>query len=521
MSVYRIDGNMKTPLASILASDSRVRDYNVDGVEVDGKISTKTVEMTVSVTQETGCQDGVWACDVHYVDSTGHIGKREKKTRAGSRKDMRSFLDLNIQSEGSEISMSIERLNHLTDRDLNMKLKLSSCNPNNNKHVDANEFNKEKQRGYQSKPLEENNEVLESAYSNERKFENPDENSKKQDRMFNRHLRSGELNTKINNSASLINNVTNLQNIARWEKYRLNYMSSELPTLSEKDNNLQEQYDNMEQDFIKKFNQLKSRIAVLENSNDTQYDLKQSLDLYNLQNVLFAIDETKLHLKNSLDYVSLILNVTKFGTQYGSDIIRKIFMAMKYTIQENEILKTLLNRRFGFDRHSQLNPYNRRHIAAYGFEGYWLHYKDGFGKLSENFWLGNDWISRLTSIGYTELRIDMKYKTKHYYATYSNFTVGDETTQYKMSYSSYNGNATDGLKDHNGMKFSTRDDDNDKWWNGQCVKSHTGGWWFNQCLTSNLNGEWASKEFGKGIIWGNLTGWRDSLEFTEMKLRLP
>lgn len=34
---------------------------------------------------------------------------------------------------------------------------------------------------------------------------------------------------------------------------------------------------------------------------------------------------------------------------------------------------------------------------------------------------------------------------------------------------------------HAGQKFSTFDQDNDAWPEGNCAKAHTGAWWYNSC----------------------------------------
>ncbi|XP_060651534.1 angiopoietin-related protein 1-like [Drosophila nasuta] len=80
------------------------------------------------------------------------------------------------------------------------------------------------------------------------------------------------------------------------------------------------------------------------------------------------------------------------------------------------------------------------------------------------------------------------------YAGYDNFKVDNNETDYTLSslgqYSSDKDDqfwGGDNLRWHEGMKFSTFDNENDLW-NKECAKIHKGGWWFNRCTASNLNG---------------------------------
>jgi RNA polymerase-associated protein CTR9 len=41
----------------------------------------------------------------------------------------------------------------------------------------------------------------------------------------------------------------------------------------------------------------------------------------------------------------------------------------------------------------------------------------------------------------------------------------------------------DSLVYHAGMKFSTRDVDNDQWIDGNCAEMHSGAWWYSGCDT--------------------------------------
>ena len=55
------------------------------------------------------------------------------------------------------------------------------------------------------------------------------------------------------------------------------------------------------------------------------------------------------------------------------------------------------------------------------------------------------------------------------YAKYSTFNVGDSDTKYKLLVGGYTGDAGDNLKAHNGQKFTTKDQDNDRYKNGRMV----------------------------------------------------
>jgi len=77
---------------------------------------------------------------------------------------------------------------------------------------------------------------------------------------------------------------------------------------------------------------------------------------------------------------------------------------------------------------------------------------------------------------------------------------------------------------HLGMKFSTKDRDNDLA-NGSCAQAWKGGWWYKNCFAANLNGEYnesgslksiESSQRASHIIWCN---GKYSMRFTEMKIR--
>ena len=68
----------------------------------------------------------------------------------------------------------------------------------------------------------------------------------------------------------------------------------------------------------------------------------------------------------------------------------------------------------------------------------WADYKNGFGSISGEFWLGNDNIHALTSDGSNVLRIDMEtFDGETRFAEYDGFSVDDNSTNYALRLSSY------------------------------------------------------------------------------------
>ncbi|GFS22170.1 ficolin-1-like [Elysia marginata] len=158
----------------------------------------------------------------------------------------------------------------------------------------------------------------------------------------------------------------------------------------------------------------------------------------------------------------------------------------------------------------------RRSTGNVDFYRTWDEYKNGFGLLDDDFWLGNDKIHAISNSATYELRVNLKYKGKSSYAHYSSFSISDEKSNYVLSLGAYNGSAGDSLSSHKGRQFSTRDRDNDA--NSKnCAVEFTGAWWYGACYESNLNGKWGADSY-KGPTWLALTD-SEPTSLTEMKIR--
>ena len=121
----------------------------------------------------------------------------------------------------------------------------------------------------------------------------------------------------------------------------------------------------------------------------------------------------------------------------------------------------------------------------------WTSYKQGFGSLTGNLWLGNDNIHRLIASGNIVLRVDLEdWDGKTAFGFFNAFTVDNEKNKYKLSVANYNWSSTSGygLGIENTIFFSTKDRNNFLWDATNWALEYEGGWWYGGIGNSNLNG---------------------------------
>ncbi|XP_071139969.1 microfibril-associated glycoprotein 4-like [Mytilus edulis] len=172
--------------------------------------------------------------------------------------------------------------------------------------------------------------------------------------------------------------------------------------------------------------------------------------------------------------------------------------------------------------------FQRRTDGTMDFYQGWYEFEIGFGNLETEFWLGNKYIHLLTSIGKKKLYIYLEdFEGNSTYAEYSDFSIGDATTNYTLNVDGYNGTAGDSLmiagdRNQNGMMFSTKDRDNDRYPDYDCAQKYKGAWWHNMCHWANLNGAYLGgphSSFADGIEWFTWKGYRYSLKSTKMMFK--
>nr|XP_057939990.1 tenascin-N [Doryrhamphus excisus] len=162
--------------------------------------------------------------------------------------------------------------------------------------------------------------------------------------------------------------------------------------------------------------------------------------------------------------------------------------------------------------------FQRRMSGKTDFYRTWSDYRGGFGNLSEEFWLGNELLHNLSSIGPVSLRVDLTSGNDTAYAHYTNFSIDSEENHYALSVSGYTGTAGDSMRYHNGRPFSTLDKDPDSL-GIHCSRAYMGGWWYKNCYKTNLNGLYGINTNNQGVVWIDWKGKDSSIPFTEMKFR--
>uniref|UniRef100_A0A8C9DSA1 Fibrinogen gamma chain n=1 Tax=Prolemur simus TaxID=1328070 RepID=A0A8C9DSA1_PROSS len=193
--------------------------------------------------------------------------------------------------------------------------------------------------------------------------------------------------------------------------------------------------------------------------------------------------------------------------------------------------------------------FQKRLDGSLDFKKNWIQYKEGFGHLSPTgtteFWLGNEkihLISTQSAIPYV-LRVELEdWNGRTSHADYAMFKVGPEADKYRLTYAYFiggeAGDAFDGydfgddpsdkfFTSHNGMQFSTWDNDNDKF-EGNCAEQDGSGWWMNKCHAGHLNGIYyqggtyskasTPNGYDNGIIWATWKSRWYSMKKTTMKM---
>ncbi|KAF3708299.1 Angiopoietin-2 [Channa argus] len=166
----------------------------------------------------------------------------------------------------------------------------------------------------------------------------------------------------------------------------------------------------------------------------------------------------------------------------------------------------------------------KRFDGRVDFHRTWQEYKMGFGEPTEEFWLGNEFVFRLTNQQSYKLRIQLSdWEGNSGFSQYDEFLLDSEAQNYRIHFKGYSGTAGKiSSIGQPGSDFSTKDVDNDRCV-CKCSQLTTGGWWFDACGPSNLNGMYYHQGQNtnrfNGIKWYYWKGSGYSLNTTTMMIR--
>ncbi|ALC44167.1 maker715, partial [Drosophila busckii] len=143
----------------------------------------------------------------------------------------------------------------------------------------------------------------------------------------------------------------------------------------------------------------------------------------------------------------------------------------------------------------------RRADGKVDFDRDWNAYRNGFGSLNGDFFIGLEKLHYITKSQPYELYVHLKQlngQTIH--ARYGEFAISNEKEKYNLiKLDLYSGTAGDYLKTSKHTGFSTKNKVNI-----QYAKKFNGGWWFNDYTKSNLNGKYVADNNLVGMFWGDL-----------------
>ncbi|XP_066912687.1 ficolin-1-like isoform X1 [Clytia hemisphaerica] len=166
-----------------------------------------------------------------------------------------------------------------------------------------------------------------------------------------------------------------------------------------------------------------------------------------------------------------------------------------------------------------------RFDGSVDFHRSWEEYKNGFGDVNGEFWLGNEVLHQLTKEDNDTFQWVFKataFDGVIQESSYGGFSIGSEGTNYLLTI----GSLTNGMNSIFGnVEFTTYDRDNDSASFNCAFKSATyknGGFWYSTCEALQPNGEYSDSQFSayqKNIFWYNFRGYMESMKETLMMIR--
>lgn len=206
----------------------------------------------------------------------------------------------------------------------------------------------------------------------------------------------------------------------------------------------------------------------------------------------------------------------KNGLPFCSEESARTSVLCRMLIAEQPTIVQMERHRFNGDWMVVL----QRLDGSENFNRNWTDYRDGFGTVGRNFWMGLERLYQLTSNAWYEVLMEMEDFAGNYrYARYGRFAVGSEAEQYSVKeLGAYSGTAGDSFATHKGRTFSTRETGALK----NCATTYTGGWWYypSACYDTHLTGTWKKANEWSSIVWKKFASPENlALKFARMMIK--
>ncbi|XP_058120137.1 ficolin-1-like [Anopheles ziemanni] len=238
---------------------------------------------------------------------------------------------------------------------------------------------------------------------------------------------------------------------------------------------------------------------------------------------LYAMEESmKKSVKTSEDNTRAKFEDVKNQIISKMDNILQQQVAETKTFQETsetELQKIVLCEQNKFD--GGWTVIQRRFNGSVDFYRDWAEYRNGFGALDGEFWLGLEYVHQITKNQPHELLVEMKdFHGNYGYAKYAEFQVGNESEMYALKkLRKYSGTAKDSMGGNRHEKFSTFDRDNDQS-DENCAEQRHGAWWYYKCTYSNLNGRYQNTTDDESAMsWYHFKTNFEGLSYSRMMIR--
>ncbi|KAF7202561.1 angiopoietin-related protein 4 [Nothobranchius furzeri] len=171
----------------------------------------------------------------------------------------------------------------------------------------------------------------------------------------------------------------------------------------------------------------------------------------------------------------------------------------------------------------------KRQDGSQNFNQLWESYKNGFGSLKGEFWLGLDNIHSLSKQGQYILQVELSDEAGQQREAHYKFQLDGEEKMFALHLEQ---ESPSGVQEDiviagaSGLPFSTADRDNDLAADINCAQMLSGGWWFSSCGESNLNGKFPRRpgqlrkhQSGRqSMFWTIRAGQSSSLRTTLLKI---